>query len=80
MKNADIELYRQLLRTGATHSLRDFSSYYLGMAENAACLSLKRGGFSARGRINLFRRLWEERRYLLALKVARLILWEGSAR
>ena len=80
MENADIELYRSLARAGLASSLRKFSAHYLGMAENAACLSLQRGGFSQRALTNLFRRLWEERRYLLAIKVARVILWGGIAR
>ena len=54
--------------------LRDYSSYYLGMAENYACLRGDRGP-SERALIHLFRRLWEERHYLLATRVAWLILW-----
>ncbi|MBA4794669.1 MAG: hypothetical protein H2041_13475 [Phenylobacterium sp.] len=56
------------MRRGLTSSLRDYSSYYLGMAENYACLRGERGP-SERALIHLFRRLCEERRYLLAAKV-----------
>lgn len=78
MMNAGIAFYTTLAERGLTTSLRDYSSYYLGMAENYACLRGDRGP-SERALINLFRRLWEERRYLLAARVARAILWEDGA-
>lgn len=74
MMNTSIEIYRQLARRKLTHSLRDFSSYYLGMAENYACLRGARC-LSPRAMINLFRRLWAERRVLLALRVAHALLF-----
>ena len=74
MKNAGMILYQELSRRRLTSSLRDFSAHYLGMAENYACLRLERG-LSERALLNLFRRLWEERHYLLAVKVGWLILW-----
>ena len=74
MTNADLDFYRALAERGLTTSLRDYSSYYLGMAENYACLRDERGP-SERALINLFRRLWEERHYLLAARVAWTILW-----
>ena len=75
MTNAGIDFYHQLARRRLTHSLRDYSSYYLGMAENYACLRGDRGP-SERALFNLFRRLWEERRYFMALRVARAVLWQ----
>jgi hypothetical protein len=74
MTNAGIDFYRELERRKLTWSLRDYSSYYLGMAENYACLRGRRGP-SERAMINLFRRLWEERHILLAARVACAILW-----
>lgn len=79
MTNAGINFYPLLARRGLTPSLRDYSSYYLGMAENYACLRGDRGP-SERALINLFRRLWEERHYLLAVRVASAILWGSTAR
>jgi len=70
----DHDIYYQLARRGLTKSQRDYSSYYLGMAENYACLRGDRGP-SERALVNLFRRLWGERHYILAAKVAWLILW-----
>lgn len=78
MMNTGSDFYPLLAQRGLTTSQRDYSSYYLGMAENYACLRGDRGP-SARALINLFQRLWEERRYLLALRVARSLLWGGDA-
>lgn len=74
MKITGFDFYHHLSRRGLTTSQRDYSAYYLGMAENYACLRGERGP-SARGLINLFQRLWDERRYLLAARVAVAILW-----
>jgi hypothetical protein len=74
MTNAGIDFYHQLARRNLTTSLRDYSSHYLGMAPNYACLRGERGP-SERALINLFRHLWEERRYILAARVAWTILW-----
>lgn len=70
----DQNIYHQLARRCLTTSQRDFSRYYLGMADNYACLRGDRPP-SERAMINLFRRLWDERHYILAAKVAWLILW-----
>lgn len=78
MKNTGIELYRHLAQRKLTHSLRDFSSYYLGMAENYACLRGDRPP-SERALIHLFRRLWREGHYVLAVRVAWAILWESGS-
>jgi hypothetical protein len=72
--NIDRNIYHELLRKGLTTSQREFSRYYLGMAENYACLRGVRGP-SERALINLFRRLWSERHYLLAARVGKIILW-----
>jgi hypothetical protein len=74
MTTTGIDLYHQLSRRKLTHSLRDFSSYYLGMAENYACLRGDRPP-SERALIHLFRRLWGEGHYILAARVAWAILW-----
>jgi hypothetical protein len=78
MTTARIDFYHQLARRNLTTSLRDYSSYYLGMAENYACLRGERGP-SERALINLFRRLWGERRFILAVRVAWTILWGERA-
>lgn len=77
MMNADYDFYRCLARRGLTNSLRDYSSHYLGMAENYACLRGDRGP-SERALLHLFRRLWEERRILLALRVAHALLFRPT--
>lgn len=79
MTTAGIDFYHQLARRGLTRSLRDYSSHYLGMAENYACLRGERGP-SPTAQINLFRRLWQERHYMLAVRVAWTILFGGSDR
>jgi hypothetical protein len=78
MTDTGIDLYHQLARRNLTSSQRDYSSHYLGMAENYACLRGDRGP-SERAMINLFRRLWGERHYVLAMQVAWAILWESRA-
>ncbi|MDZ4371569.1 MAG: hypothetical protein U1C74_09145 [Phenylobacterium sp.] len=78
MTTTGIDLYHQLSRRNLTHSLRDFSSYYLGMAENYACLRGDRPP-SERALIHLFRRLWGEGHYILAVRVAWAILWETGS-
>lgn len=69
-----IEIQTELARRGLCWSLRDLSSHYYGMAPNYACLRGDRGP-SERALINMFRRLWEERHYILAARVAWTILW-----
>jgi hypothetical protein len=72
--NAGISFYHQLARRGLCTSLRAYSRDYLCMAENYACLRADRGP-SERALLNLFRRLWAERRFVLAGRVALAILW-----
>ena len=74
MVNTDLDLYRELERRGLTTSQRDYSSYYLGMSENYACLRGDRAP-SERAMIHLFRRLWEDRHVFLALRVAHHLLF-----
>jgi len=75
--NTDFAIREELTRRKLTWSLRDYSSHYLGMAPNYACLRGDRGP-SQRALINMFRRLCEERHYILAAKVAWTILFGGS--
>lgn len=78
MENSDRSLYRLLKSRGCTNSQRDFSSYYLNMAPNYLCLRGERG-LSERALINLFRRLWDERRPLLAWRVAHQLLFRSAS-
>lgn len=64
----------ELTRRGLCWSRRDLSSHYYGMAPNYACLRGDRGP-SERALINMFRRLCEERHFVLAARVAWIILW-----
>lgn len=77
MPTTGIALYHYLARKKVTWSRRDASSYLFGM--NPSYLA-QRGDreLSERALINLFRRLWEERRYLLAARVACVVLWGES--
>lgn len=70
-------IFIELSRRGLTWSLRDLSQHYYGMAPNYACLRGDRGP-SERALINLFGRLWEERHYILAARVAWTILFGGA--
>ena len=78
MKNAGLDFYPHLEKRNLSWSLRDYSSHYLGMAPNYACLRGDRGP-SERALINMFRRLCEERHYILAARVAWTILWGERA-
>lgn len=77
MMNTGSEIYRSLAGRKLTCSLRDLSSHYYGMAPNYACLRGDRPP-SDRALINLFQRLWEERHFFLAARVALVILWGGA--
>lgn len=78
MTTTGIDLYHQLVRRKLTSSLRDCSSYFLGM--NPSYLA-QRGDreLSKRALTHLFLRLWPNHP-ILAIKVARLILFGGPAR
>jgi len=69
-----MDIYHVLTRRKLTWSLRDYSSRYLGMAPNYACLRGSQGP-SERALIHMFKQLWSERHYWLAFRVARIILW-----
>jgi hypothetical protein len=72
--STDPNFYHALAQRGLARSQRDYSRYYLGMAENYACLRGDRPP-SERALINLFRRLWSERHFILAIRVATALLW-----
>jgi hypothetical protein len=78
MTTTGIHVYRLLVRRKLTWSLRDCSSYFFGM--NPSYLA-QRGdrALSERALIHLFRRLWPNH-MILAIKVARLILFGGPER
>jgi hypothetical protein len=73
------QIYEHLARRQLTHSYRSMSRDWFGAAENYACCLGLGGTPSARVQINLFRRLWSERHYLLAIRVATAILWGGQS-
>ena len=79
MAMTGIELYRFLESAKITWSRRDCSAFVFGM--NPSYLA-QRGDreLSERALVNAFRHLWAGRRYWLAWKVARLILFGGSER
>lgn len=72
-----IQAYQLLARENLSWSRRDTSQFILKM--NPSYLA-QRGHLplSDRAMLHLFRHLWQERRYLLAAKIGRAILW-GSA-
>ena len=74
MPTTGIALYQYLALRKVTWSRRDASSYLFGM--NPSYLA-QRGDreLSERALINLFRYLWEARRFILAFRVARAILF-----
>jgi hypothetical protein len=74
MKMTGMNIYHELSRRNLTWSLRDLSGHYYQMAPNYACLRGDRGP-SERALINLFQRLCEERHYILAARVAWMILF-----
>ena len=73
-----LDIYHLMSERRLTNSLRDFSNYYLGMAKNYACLRSDRRP-SERALIHLFQRLWKERHYVLALRIAWLVLWDQTS-
>ena len=70
--------YRELHRRGLTTSLRHFSRHWLGAAENYACSRGERG-LSRRALRRLHDRLWQEGRYLLAIRLWWSLLRSGGA-
>ena len=67
-----IDIYDTLLKRGLTTSQRDFSTYYAGKSPSylATTNSLSTGAMVA-----VFKRLIEERHWLLAFRVALTILF-----
>ena len=74
MTHDDSSLYTRFHRRGLTTSQRDFSSRWLGTADNYLCLRADRGP-SAAVLVGLFQRLWRQGRLLLAIQVGWSILW-----
>jgi hypothetical protein len=67
-----IDIYETLLKRGLTTSQRDFSTHYAGKSPSyfATTQALSEGAMIA-----VFRKLLEERRWLLAIRVARMVLF-----
>lgn len=67
-----IDIYETLLKRGLTTSQRDFSTYYAGKSPSylATTRTLSEGAMLA-----VFDRLVEERRWLLACRVAHAVLF-----
>lgn len=74
MRHTDSSIYHLFHRRGLAASHRQFSSHWLGTAENYLCLRGARGP-SADVLVGLFQRLWREGRLLLAVQVGWSILW-----
>ena len=71
-------IYHLFETRGLTRSRRQFSSQWLGSAENYLALRGERGP-SANVLIGLFQKLWAQGRLLLAVRVGWLILWMPEA-
>jgi hypothetical protein len=69
------EIYKILLKRGLTTSQRDFSTYWLGKSPSYYSTT---GGQSDGALLAVFRKLFEERRWLLALRVARMVMFGPS--
>ena len=69
-----MSIYHHFERVGLTSSKRHFSRVWLNRAENYLCLCGARGP-SVDALVQLFRRLWRERRIVLAARVAFEVLW-----
>lgn len=66
------DIYNILLKRGLTTSQRDFSTHYAG--KSASYLATTHG-LSEGAMIAVFRKLIEEGRWLLAIRVARMVLF-----
>lgn len=67
-----IDIYETLLKRGLTTSQHDFSTYYAGKSPSYLATTK---GLSEGAMIAVFRRLIEEKHWLLAMRVARTILF-----
>jgi hypothetical protein len=69
------DIYELLLKRGLTTSQRDFSTYWAGKSPSYFATT---GGLSEGAMIAVFRKLFEEGRWLLALRVARMVMFGPS--
>lgn len=67
-----IDIYETLLKRGLTTSQRDFSTYYAGKSPSYLATT---GTLSEGAMLAVFRRLIDERRWLLAYRVALAVLF-----
>lgn len=67
-----IDIYQTLLKRGLTHSQRDFSTYYAGKSPSYFATTQV---LSEAAKLAVFQRLVEEKHWLLALRVARSLLF-----
>lgn len=67
-----IDIYETLLKRGLTTSQRDFSTYYAGKSPSYLATT---GALSDGAMLAVFDRLVEERRWLLACRVAHTVLF-----
>lgn len=66
------DIYETLLKRGLTTSQRDFSTYYAGKSPSYLATTHT---LSEAAMLSVFRRLVEERRWLLAMRVAHTVLF-----
>lgn len=66
------DIYETLRKRGLTTSQRDFSTYYAGKSPSYLATT---NGLSDGAMIAVFRRLIEEGRWLIAIRVARMVLF-----
>ena len=69
-----MDLYDLMARRGLTHSRRHYSTEWLGLAPNYACLRGDRPPSEA-ATLTLIRKLLDRRRYILAAHVLRVLIW-----
>ena len=70
------KVYELLLKRRLTTSQRDFSTYWLGKSPSYFATT----GGSDGAMIAVFRKLFEEGRWLLALRVARMVMFGPSTK
>ena len=70
-----IDIYETLRKRGLTTSQHDFSTHYAGKSPSYLATTKR---LSAEAMISVFRRLMEERHWLLAIRVAHGILFGRS--
>ena len=66
------DIYDILFKRGLTTSQRDFSTYWIGRSPSYYATT---GALSDGAMIAVFKKLIEERRWLLAWRVARMVLF-----